>query len=66
MVNVKALLANWKNQLEAAYKVLGTDKETMSIQEFKILEEQIAALEKAIRIDQAWANEEAEFKSHIG
>ena len=66
MVNVKELLASWKQDLAQAGGLLGTDGETLNEREFTSLAGQIEALERAIRIDEAWAREEAEHNNHLG
>lgn len=66
MVNVKELLASWKHDLAHADGLLGTDGETLNEREFEALADQIEALERAIRIDEAWAREEAEHNNHLG
>lgn len=65
MTNVEKLLQSWKRDLAHADALLGTDGETLNEQEFKILANQIEALEKAIRMDKAWAVEENEFNSSL-
>lgn len=66
MVNVKELLASWKQDLAQADGLLGTDDETLNEREFTSLAGQIEALERAIRIDESWAREEAEHNNHLG
>lgn len=65
MTNVKELLKSWKHDLAHADGLLGTDYETLNEQEFESLANQIEELEKAIRMDKAWAVEENEFNSSL-
>ena len=65
MTNVEKLLQSWKHNLAHAGGLLGTDSETLNEQEFKSLADQIEELEKAIRMDKAWAVEENEFNSSL-
>ena len=65
MTNVEKLLQSWKYDLAHADGLLGTDGETLNEQEFESLANQIEELEKAIRMDKAWAVEENEFNSSL-
>jgi len=69
MQNVKRLLQQWKHEHANADGLLGTDYETMSVQEFNILGEQIQELEDAIKNDEnqskRWAEEESEFNNSL-
>lgn len=69
MQNVKRLLQQWKHEHANADGLLGTDYETMDVQEFNILGEQIEALEEAIKNDETqsrrWAEEESEFNNSL-
>ena len=69
MQHVKRLLQQWKHEHANADGLLSTDYETMSVQEFNILGEQIQELEDAIKNDETqsrrWAEEESEFNSHL-
>jgi len=69
MQNVKRLLQQWKHEHANADGLLGTHYETMDVQEFNILGEQIQALEEAIKNDEIqskrWAEEESEFNNSL-
>lgn len=69
MQNVKRLLQQWKHEHANADGLLGTDYETMDVQEFNILGEQIQELENAIKNDEIqsrrWAEEESEFNNSL-
>lgn len=65
MTNVEKLLQSWKHDLAHADGLLGTDGETLNEQEFEILADQIQELERAIRMDKAWAVEENEFNNSL-
>ncbi|MDC0008781.1 hypothetical protein OAE73_00270 [bacterium] len=69
MQNVKRLLQQWKHERANADGLLGTDCETMNVQEFNILGEQIQELEDAIKNDETqskrWAEEESEFNNSL-
>ena len=69
MQNVKRLLQQWKHEHANADGLLGTDYETMNVQEFNILGEQIQELEDAIKNDETqskrWAEEESEFNNSL-
>jgi len=69
MQNVKRLLQQWKHEHANADGLLGTHYETMDLQEFRILGEQIEALETAIKNDETqsnrWDEEESEFSASL-
>jgi biotin synthase-like enzyme len=65
MQNVKKLLQSWKHDLAHADGLMGTDYETMNEQEFENMSISIEELEKAIKLDEAWKQEESEFNSHL-
>ncbi len=69
MQHVKRLLQQWKHEHANADGLLGTDYETMNVQEFNILGEQIQELEDAIKNDETqskrWAEEESEFNNSL-
>ena len=69
MQNVKRLLQQWKHEHAKANELFYTHSETMSVQEFNILGEQIQELEEAIKNDETqsrrWAEEESEFNNSL-
>ena len=64
MQNVKKLLQSWKHDLAHADGLMGTDHETMNEQEFESMSFQIEELEKGIKLEVAWKQEESEGNSH--
>lgn len=65
MTNVKELLKSWKHDLAHADGLLGTDYETLNEQEFESLADQIEDLERAIKRDESWKQEESEFNDSL-
>ena len=51
MRNVEELLKGWREDLNRADEVLGTDNETLNVEQFEILNELVLELSNAIQRD---------------